>query len=49
MDEATVKRIVSQRRVMAKVQKHCDKHNLPYPSELIAYLMDSYRVKLGGQ
>lgn len=40
MDEATVKKIVARRRGMAKVRKACDDKLLPYPPELISYLLE---------
>ena len=47
MDEVTVKRLIAQRRAMAKVQKLCDAQNLPYPPELSAYLMDTWKYRNG--
>lgn len=40
MDEATAKKIVSDRRVMAVIRKYCDERDLPYPPKLIEWLSE---------
>lgn len=46
MDEASVRRIVAERRAMAKIQKLCDDQDLPYPPELCSYLMDVHNYRM---
>lgn len=45
MDEATVKLLIANRRAMNKLRRMCDERDLPYPSELCAYLLDLYEYR----
>lgn len=39
MDNATVKKIIWERRAMNRARKVCDEQNLPYPAELCEWLL----------